>query len=140
MPCAPAPRPAAAPPAPSAQASPETILRATSNVLFSPLDLVLSPVVAARTVYVNMQDIDDSTGVRVAYAVPGVAWNTGVQFGGAIIRGISGLLEMPAGLLLIPFEADMDPLYDPAERGEALVDRGESFPVKFGINYTTIPY
>ena len=126
--------------APSAQASPATVLRATSNLVFSPIDLVLSPVVAARGVYTNMQDIDDSTGVRVVYAVPGWAWNTGVQFGGAIIRGISGILEFVPGVILIPFEADMDPLYDPAERGEALVDRGETFPVKFGINYTTIPY
>ena len=38
-------------------------------------------------------------------------------------------------------EADLDPLYDPVERGEALVDvQTPPLNIKFGVNYTSVPY
>jgi len=124
-----------------AQASPDTLRRSVGNIIFAPVDLALAPVVAAQTVYTNLQDIDDSPAVRFIYPVPGWIWTTGVQAGAAVIRAITGLLELLPGLALIPFEADLDPLYDPVERGDALVDI-ETTPLrfKFGVNYTTVPY
>ena len=47
-----------------ASASPETIKRSVTNTLFGPLDFVLGPVVGARSVYNNLRDIEDTTGVR----------------------------------------------------------------------------
>jgi hypothetical protein len=124
-----------------AAASPETLRRSVGNILWAPVDIVLAPVVSAKTIYTNMQDIDDTPGVRIVYTVPGFAWNCFVQFGGGIIREIAGLLELVPGLGLFFFETDMDPLYDPVERGEALVDIDTPpLAVKFGVNYTTIPY
>ncbi len=124
-----------------ATASPETLRRSIGNIFFAPFDLALAPVVAANTVYVNLQEIDDSEAVRFVYPIPGWMWTTGVQIGASVIRVITGLLELLPGLALLPFEADLDPLFDPVERGDALVDI-ETTPlrIKFGVNYTTVPY
>ena len=37
-----------------------TFKRAMTNLLFGPLDIALSPIVAPKSVYDNLQDIDDS--------------------------------------------------------------------------------
>ena len=119
-----------------AQASPETLKRSVSNIVFGPVDIVFSPIVGSQTVYRNIQDIDDSMWVRVFYVVPGVVWNTTLTMGSGIIRCMTGLIEFVPGLGLLPFDADLDPLFSPAEKGDALVD--ENTPVlnvKFGINY-----
>jgi hypothetical protein len=124
-----------------AAASPETLKRSMSNILFSPLDIALSPIVAGHSIYRNLNDIDDSLGVRIVYPVPGFAWNTGLTIGAGALRLVTGLLEFIPGLILLPFEADMDPLFAPAEKAESLVDV-ETPPlyVKFGIDYSSVPY
>ena len=119
-----------------ASASPETLKRSVTNILFGPLDFVLGPIIAARSVYNNLQDIDDTTGVRIVFAVPGVAWNSAMQMGGGVLRTFTGLLEFVPGLILLPFEADMDPLFTMPERQDALIDEEYDFiAVKFGVNY-----
>ena len=119
-----------------AAASPDTFKRAFTNILFGPVDFALSPIVASRAVYNNLRDIDDSPGVRIAYAIPGVAWNIAFVMGGGVLRTFSGLLEIVPGIILIPFEADMDPIYAPAERADALVwEEFDTFTLKLGINY-----
>jgi hypothetical protein len=111
------------------------------NILFAPLDIVLAPAVAGKTIYQNMRDIDDSQWVRIVYPVPGFVWVTGVTIGGGILREVTGLIELLPGLGLLFMEADLDPLMAPVERGEALVDvETEVLNIKFGLNYTSIPY
>jgi hypothetical protein len=120
-----------------AAASPETLKRSCSNILFGPFDIVLSPLTAAHGIYVGLRDQDDSTGVRIFWTLPGYVWNFGVQAGAGSLRTLSGLLELLPGLGLFFFDADLDPIYAPAERADAWVD--EETPllyVKFGINYT----
>ena len=124
-----------------AAASPETLRRSVGNIIWAPVDILLAPVVSAKTIYTNMQDIDDTPGVRIVYPLPGFVWNCFVQFGGGIIREIAGILELGPGIGLFFLEADLDPLFDPVERGEALVDIDTApLAVKFGVNYTIIPY
>ena len=119
-----------------ASASPETIKRSVTNILFGPLDFVLGPVTGTRAVYNNLQDIDDSTGVRILFAVPGVAWNSAMQMGGGVLRTFTGVLEFLPGLILIPFEADMDPLFTMPERQDALIDEEYDWiAIKIGVNY-----
>ena len=119
-----------------ASASPETLKRSVTNILFGPLDFVLGPVVGARSVYNNLQDIEDTTGVRIVFAVPGFAWNSAMQMGGGVLRTFSGLLEFLPGLVLIPFEADMDPIFTMPERQDALIDEEYDFmAIKIGVNY-----
>ena len=132
----------------TAQAGPETLQRAMANIIQAPLDVMLAPVVAGRTLYTNLRDIDDTPAVRVVYAAPGYIWLTAVQGGAAILRGIAGCLELLPGIFLLPFETELDPLFDPADRGAALVeyDWHEEgwFPVvfwgRFGVTYTSAEY
>ena len=123
----------------SAEASPQTLKRSISNILCAPFDIVLSPVVAARSIYLNLQETQDSLPVRIFYPLPGFAWNTGVQVGAGGIRLLSGVLELLPGLALLFFEKDLDPLFDPAERGEALLD-ADTPPLRFkiGVDYTRV--
>jgi hypothetical protein len=124
-----------------AAASPETLKRSIGNILFAPLDIALSPIVAARSIYRNLNDIDDSLGVRLVYPIPGFAWNTGLQIGAGALRELTGLLELVPGLILLPFEADMDALFAPGEKANALVDvETPPLNIKFGIDYTSVPY
>jgi hypothetical protein len=124
-----------------ASASPETLKRAVGNILFAPIDIALSPIVAGRAIYNNIRDIDDSLGVQLAYPIPGYAWNLGVQIGSGAVREIAGLLELVPGIFLLPFEVDMTPLFAPGEKANALVDiETPPLNVKFGIDYTSMPY
>lgn len=123
-------------------ASSETLARSVSNILFSPFDLILSPYMATTTVYDNWKNSDDSVAVKVAYPLPGVIWVSGVQAGASVIRGVTGLMELIPAIPLLFFETDLDPLFDPVERNEAVVDTtifAEKFTIKFGIDYTSIP-
>jgi len=124
-----------------ASASPETLRRSMSNILFAPLDIALSPVVAANTIYKNLNNIDDSLGVRIAYVIPGFVWNVGLNAGSGVIRAAAGGLELLPGIFLLPFKLDMAPLFAPGEKGNALVDiETPPLNVKFGIDYSSIPY
>jgi hypothetical protein len=120
-----------------ASASPETLKRSMSNLLFGPADFALSPATGAYGVYTGMQDQDDSVGVRIFYPLPGVVWNFGVQAGAGCLRTLSGLLELLPGIGLFFFDADLDPIFAPAERADAWVDYDtRALYVKFGLNYT----
>jgi hypothetical protein len=124
-----------------AHATSATIKRSIENITLFPFDVVMSPVVAGQTLYTNLNDIEDSTAVRIAYPVPGFIWLTAVQIGAGVLRGVTGVFEFLPGLILIPLEADLDPLFDPADENEALIDYELPFyHLRFGINYTTAGY
>ena len=124
----------------ASEASPRTLRRSLGNILFAPVDLVLSPVVAGRSVHRGLKDSDDSTAVRVVFVIPGFAWNTGVQAMASVVREITGLIEFVPGLCVLFVEANLDPLFAPAERGDGLVDVDtRPLRIKFGIDYITIP-
>lgn len=105
-----------------AQASPDTLRRGVSNMFGGPLDMLLSPITGIMTVARNLRDIDDSTGVRVVYAVPGWIWLTGLNFGSGGIRFFTGAVELLPGVILFPFERDIDTLFDPVDDAAALID------------------
>ena len=127
--------------APPAHAGPDVLKRSLGNILFAPIDMALSPVVASNTMYNNLRSVDDSIGVRVAYVPLGFVWNTGVQAMGAVTREITGLLELLPGIGLFFLDADMDPLLAPVERGNALLSvENDVFPVKIGVDYMTVPF
>jgi len=124
----------------SAGATTSVIKRSFENMPQGVVDAALSPVTAGKTIYNNMTTIQDTTAVRVAYVVPGYAWNVMCNFGGGVIRSLTGLMELPAGLVLLFSDADMEPLFDPAEDNEALLtvdDYEDIYRLKVGIDYTT---
>lgn len=122
-----------------AGATTTVLKRSFENMPQGALDALLSPYTAGQAIYNNMTTIEDTTPVRVAYAVPGYAWNVMSNFGGGIIRSLTGLIELPAGLFLLFSDADMEPLFDPAEDNDGLFTYDEYediYRVKVGINYT----
>ncbi len=123
-----------------ASATPETLKRSVGNILFAPFDIAASPFTAGKALYTNLREVDDSRWVRIVFPIPGYVWILGVQIGGGAIREIAGLLELVPGLGLLFFDADLDPLFDPAERNEALVDlETPPLKIKFGVNYVASP-
>ncbi len=123
-----------------AHAGPEVLKRAFGNLVGAPLDAALAPAVAGTTMVDNLKNVGDSDAVRYFYPPFGFLWLTGVQLGASVLRGISRALELPVGLAVLPFDVEVPPLFDPAERGDAFVDYDT--PVihfKFGIDYTSPP-
>jgi hypothetical protein len=125
-----------------ALASTDTLKRSISNITQAPLDLVLSPMVGFISVVEGMLEQDDPVAVRVVFAGPGYIWNTGVNVAASFIRFVTGGLELIPGLLLIPFEADLDPLYAPVANAGAIfeMDAPCCIDIKFGIDYTAAAY
>jgi len=122
-----------------AEATPQTILRGLGNVALAPLDAALAPVSTFVGLRQNLQDIDDSRGVRLFYPVPAYFYAVGLQLGCASIRSISGAMEVAVGVLVLPFDTDLDPLFDPVDDADALVEIDidyMDYPLRFGINYT----
>ncbi len=124
-----------------AHAGYDTLKRSLGNLFFAPFDLMLSPVVAGKTVYTHLRDIEDTKAVRIAYTVPGYFWITAVQAASAGIRAATGCLEILPGIALLPFPGtEMTPLFDPVEKADALVDfPNPAVNVKFGVDYTSPP-
>ena len=123
-----------------AHAGPEVLKRAVSNLVCAPIDLALAPAVAGTTLYDNLKNVGDSKAVRYFYPPFGYVWLVGVQAGASALRGISGALELLPGLILLPFDATIQPLFGPADKGNAFVDKDTPpFHFKVGIDYTTPP-
>lgn len=121
-----------------AGASPKTLKRSIENMTQAPLDVAAAPVVAGWTIYKNMREIGDSTAVRIVYPVPGFAWNTMVNIGAGVLRGVTGVMEFVPGIVLLPFEADLDPLFDPSIDQQGLVSwQNGIYDVNFAVDYTT---
>ena len=121
-----------------AGASPKTLKRSIENMTQAPLDVAAAPVVAGWTIYKNMREIGDSTAVRIVYPVPGFAWNTMVNIGAGVLRGVTGVIEFVPGIVLLPFEADLDPLFDPSIDQQGLVSwQNGIYDVNFAVDYTT---
>ena len=122
-----------------ASATTDVIKRSFENMPQGVADAALSPFTAGQSIYNNMTTIEDTMPVRIAYAVPGYFWNVMSNFGGGVIRSITGVLELPAGLFLLFSDAEMEPLFDPAEDNEALFTYDEYedvYRVKVGVAYT----
>lgn len=121
-----------------AGASPQTIKRSIQNLTQAPLDVAAAPVVSAVSIYRNITTIGDTIPVRIFYPIPGFAWNTMVNAGAGVLRGVTGIMEFVPGLILIPFEADIDPLFDPAEDNAGLLQwENGIYDVNVGVDYTT---
>jgi hypothetical protein len=119
-------------------ATPATLKRSVENLTQWPLDAAASPVTSGVSIYRNMQSVGDSTAVRIAYPVPGFAWNLMVNLGASVLRGVTGVIEFLPGIVLLFTEADMEPLFDPPAENDGLVKfENGIYDVNFGVDYTT---
>jgi hypothetical protein len=123
-----------------AAATTAVLKRSFENMPQGLFDVLLSPYTSGAAIYNNMTTIEDTQAVRVGYAVPGYLWNVMCNFGGGVIRSMTGVMELPVGVFLLFSDAEMEPLFDPAEDNEAVLtwDTYEDiYRVKIGVNYTT---
>jgi len=124
----------------SALAGGETLKRSVGNILQAPIDLALSPVTAAFVEQRNIRAIDDTPGVRIAYALPGYFWLTGLTAGASVLRLLAGAFELLPGMLLLFTDAELDPLFEPGEREAALLDQPTPvIDIRIGVDYTAAP-
>ena len=124
-------------PAP-AGATAKTLKRAIENLTQAPLELALAPLTAGVSVVQGLRKTDDSRAVRIAYPLPGYLWNVMVYSGAALLRGVSGALELAPGVVYLGSAKDLDPLFDPVEESASLVDvESDFYRVKLGVDYTT---
>jgi hypothetical protein len=122
-----------------ASATTDVLKRSLENMPQGAVDMLLSPFTAGKVIYTNLQTIDDSTAVKVAYPVPGYFWNLMAQSGGGLIRMLTGVMELPVGIALLFTDAEMEPLFDPVEDADALItmdDYEDIYRVKVGVDYT----
>lgn len=122
----------------SALAGGETLKRAVGNLLQAPIDLALSPITAGIVEARNLRNVEDTTGVRIGYVVPGYLWLTGLTAGGSILRLLAGAFELLPGIPLLFTDAELSPLFDPAEKGEGrILDQPTPvMDIKIGLDYT----
>jgi hypothetical protein len=123
-----------------AAATTTVLKRSFENMPQGLFDVVLAPYTSGASIYNNMTTIQDTRAVRVAYAVPGYIWNVMCNLGGGVIRSMTGVMELPVGVFLLFSDAEMEPLFDPAEDNEAVFtwDTYEDiYRVKVGVSYTS---
>ena len=84
-----------------------------------------NPIFLRRVLLLDAVATGATALLAVALAGPLAGW-LGLPVG--LLRG--------AGLILIPFEADMDPLFTMPERQDALIDEEYDWiAIKIGVNY-----
>jgi hypothetical protein len=123
-----------------AHAGGATLKRAVGNLVQGPIDVGLSPITAGVVGVDNLRNIDDTLPVQIFYAVPGYLWLTGLFAASSVLRTFTGALELVPGIFLLPFDAEMDPLFDPAESGSALISQDTPvMDIRIGLDYTAAP-
>ena len=114
----------------------KTLARSVQNLLFFPFDLALSPFVSTKAIFERWRDSDDTKAVKYGYALVAPIWAFGVEAGASVIRGVAGMLELLPGIALLPFDGEMNAIYDLPETQPAWVDVGnDAFRMKFGVDY-----
>lgn len=112
----------------------ETLMHGVQSLLASPLEFAVSPYVAADTLNQNMKVQEYSPQAKALATIPGFSWLWLGQLGIASARMVSGMLEVPIGLAVIPFEWQPKPLLDVATEPALATSRTDP-TFKFGIYY-----
>lgn len=117
-----------------AAAGVETLEHGIKTVCLSPLEFIVSPYVAGDTLHQNMNVQGYSPQAKALFAGPGFIWLWANQIGMAGGRIMSGLLELPLGIAVLPFKWQPRPLLD-ADTEPALFTSSRYPSLKFGIYF-----
>ncbi len=121
-----------------AAAQPATMLNGVENVAMAPIDVVLAPVVAVRTMRGNIEQARVGAGGQVVGWTLGVPWVYTLQSVLSGARIVSGVGEMLLGLALVPAMPFTDvperQLFD-ATTSSPWVNQQGAFDVVFGSHY-----
>jgi hypothetical protein len=121
-----------------ASAQPVTMLNGVENIAMAPVDVVLAPAVAFRTVRSNLEPAGMGTFGESTTTLFGMPWVWTLQNVLAGARIVSGLGEIGLGLVLTPVslfrEVPERQLFD-ATTASPMVNRQGGFDVVFGSHY-----
>src|SRR5437016_3408020 len=97
----------------------DTLRRGVANVLLGPFDVALSPVVTAKGLYENASAAGYSVpAIVVLELTGGPGWFLPITAGTSIFRIMSGLGEIPLGLVVLVSKSfsswEPDPLFETA--------------------------
>jgi len=118
----------------------ETLRRAVGNVLQGPLDVALSPVVTAQTLYANAKAENYSLPATATLELLGGAgWFFPVTAATGVFRIWSGFAEIPVGLALLVSKSftkwEPPALFDVADKPAMVSYPHAVIPIAFGLNY-----
>jgi len=114
-------------------AGPEGLRRSVENIVLSPAELVVFPVVAGQTVRHNMQVAEYTTSQKIVFAPFGFAWLSLVQVSFGFARGVAGIVGLLPALIFVASERDPVARLNISDY-RALVDHPtRHFDFKFGV-------
>jgi hypothetical protein len=115
------------------------LCRSFMNMGLAPFDIVLSPFIVAKDEYYGLTEVDDEPIIQIISAVPGYFWLNTVQAGGGVIRFISGIFELPGGVVALFTGNPSTPLYRSQDETWQIYDaEWGPCPFRFGSSYNTI--
>jgi hypothetical protein len=85
-----------------------TMRRATENIIMTPVDVFLTPVVVKNTVQAGLENAEMPTALAVPTAGMGVILSSILQLVVTGARLTAGLIELPVGALIAPVDALTD--------------------------------
>ena len=116
-----------------------TLQHAISSIVGGAGDVVLTPVVTARTLWGQGKAAGYEAPAMASLGLFGTAWLAPLNLSAGLFRTWGGLIELPIGLGVLATKSFTDwqppPLFD-VERNPALVDYANPVvPLKFGVSY-----
>ena len=129
----------AAPQPAAAEADASQICRSGMNLLLFPFDVALSPFITAKDMYYGLTEVDDEPLIQVFVTLPGYVYLNSIQVGGALIRAIAGVFEIPGGIAALFTGNASGALYRSQDESWQMFssDVGPC-PIRFGTSYNTI--
>ncbi len=128
-------------PARTASADASQICRSLTTILLAPTDVLLIPYIVPMDLYTGLTEQGDHWLPVTVGAVPGIAWLTAMQLGGATIRVVAGVFEFLPGLFTLPREKSPSALYTSQDEAEQVysTELGPC-PIRIGTHYNSIPF
>lgn len=115
-----------------------TMRSGLENISMAPMDVIVAPAVAVRTLQSNLDQADMSGAPRHLTLGLGTPWIMTLQYVVAGARIVSGFAEIGLGLVMLPAtpftEIRSRTLFD-ATTANPLVNRQGAFNVVFGAHY-----
>ncbi len=125
----------------TASADTSQICRSLTTLALAPTDVLLIPYIVPLDIYTGYTDQSDHWIPQYVGFVPGIAWLTGMQIGGAMIRVVAGAFEFIPGLITLPREQSPAALFTSQDEAEAVYSENYGpCPVRIGTHYNTIPW